>query len=159
MPSFAIRTVFATTSVAIALSLSPTDAAAQAPSGQQSLYQRLGGAYPIAAVVDAFIDALLVNDVLNANPAINAARQRVPAAGLKYHVTALVCQATGGPCSCTGRSMKDSHAHLHISEREWQAMLTDFRRILNNFGVPAAEQQELLAIVESTKPDIVVAGT
>lgn len=55
--------------------------------------------------------------------------------------------------------LKDSHAHLHISEREWQAMLADFRRVLNNFGVPTTEQRELLIIVGSTKPDIVAAGT
>src|SRR3990167_124924 len=115
-----------------------------------------GGAYPISVVVDSFIDLLLVNDALNANPAIKAARERVPAAGLKFHVTALVCQTTGGPCKYTGRAMKPSHAHLNIGEKEWQAMLADFRRVLNNYGVPAKEQQELIAIVESTKKDIVV---
>ncbi len=121
-----------------------------------TLYERLGGAYPISVVVDRFIELLLVNDVLNANPAIKAARDRVPAAGLKFHVTTLVCQHTGGPCKYTGRGMKDSHAHLNIGEKEWQAMLADFRRVLNNFGVPAKEQQELIAIVESTKKDIVI---
>lgn len=122
----------------------------------KSLYERLGGAYPISVVVDSFIDLLLVNDTLNANPAIKAARDRVPAAGLKFHVTALVCQTTGGPCQYTGRAMKPSHAHLNISEKEWQAMLADFRRVLNNYGVPAKEQQELVAIVESTKQDIAI---
>ncbi len=122
----------------------------------KSLYERLGGAYPISVVVDSFIDLLLVNDTLNANPAIKAARDRVPAAGLKFHVTTLVCQATGGPCNYTGRAMQPSHAHLNISEKEWQAMLADFRRVLNNYGVPAKEQQELVAIVESTKKDIVL---
>jgi hemoglobin len=122
----------------------------------KSLYERLGGAYPISVVVDSFIDLLLVNDMLNANPAIKAARDRVPAAGLKFHVTALVCQTTGGPCNYTGRAMQPSHAHLNISEKEWQAMLADFRRVLNNYGVPAQEQRELVAIVESTKKDILV---
>lgn len=122
----------------------------------KSLYDRLGGIYPISVVVDTFIDLLLVNDVLNANPAINEARKRVPAAGLKFQVTALVCQQTGGPCKYTGRTMKESHAHLNISEKEWQVMLVDFRRTLNNYGVPAKEQQELVVIVESTKADIVV---
>jgi len=122
----------------------------------KSLYERLGGAYPISVVVDSFIDLLLVNDTLNANPAIKAARDRVPAAGLKFHVTALVCQTTGGPCNYSGRAMQPSHAHLNIGEKEWQAMLADFRRVLNNYGVPAREQQELVAIVESTKQDIVV---
>lgn len=122
----------------------------------KSLYDRLGGVYPISVVVDTFVDLLLVNDVLNANPAIKAARDRVPAAGLKYRVTELVCQQTGGPCKYTGRGMKESHVHLNISEKEWQAMLADFRRTLNNYGVPAREQGELVAIVESTKKDIVI---
>lgn len=121
-----------------------------------SLYDRLGGVYPIATVVDTFIELLFVNNVLNANPAIKEARDRVPKAGLKYRVTALVCQASGGPCKYTGRSMKESHAQLYITEREWQAMLDDFRRTLNNYQVPEREQKELIAIVESTKKDIVI---
>ena len=121
-----------------------------------SLYERLGGVYPIATVVDTFIELLLVNNVLNANPAIKEARDRVPKAGLKYRVTALVCQASGGPCKYTGRSMKETHAQLYITEREWQAMLDDFRRTLNNYRVPEREQKELIAIVESTKKDIVI---
>ena len=133
-----------------------TDGTAAEAQPTKSLYDRLGGVSPISVVVDTFIDLLFVNDVLNANPAIKAARERVPAAGLKYHVTALVCQQTGGPCKYTGRGMKESHSHLNISEKEWQAMLADFRRVLNNYGVPAKEQAELVAIVESTKKDIVV---
>lgn len=143
------------TAAVLGIVLSPRQA-----SGQQTptaLYQRLGGVYPIAVVVDEFINRLLANEVLNANPAIAAARERVPAPGLKYHVSALVCQATGGPCTYTGRTMKQSHAHLNISEREWQEMVRVFRQVLDHFKVPAAEQQELVAIVESTKADIVVA--
>ncbi|MGH9816487.1 MAG: group I truncated hemoglobin, partial [Candidatus Acidiferrales bacterium] len=56
----------------------------------------------------------------------------------------------------TGRTMKESHQHLNITEREWQAMLADFKVTLDKFQVPAKEQQELFAIVESTKPDIVL---
>ena len=123
---------------------------------EKSLYERLGGAYPIASVVNDFIDTLYINDVLNANPAIKEARERVPLPGLKYHVTAMVCEATGGPCNYTGRSMKDAHEHLNITEQEWQAMLTDFRRVLNSYQVPEHEQEELVVIVESTKKDIVI---
>jgi hemoglobin len=86
------------------------------PQPAKSLYDRLGGAYPISVVVDRFIELLLVNDVLNANPAIKAARDRVPAAGLKFYVTGLVCQQTGGPCKYTGRGMKQSHVHLNQRE-------------------------------------------
>lgn len=123
---------------------------------EKSLYDRLGGVYSIAAVADDFLDRLYVNDVLNANPAIKEARDRVPKAGLKFQVTALVCQATGGPQVYTGRTMKEAHKHLNITETEWQAMLADFRKSLNKFGVPEQEQKELFAIVESTKGDIVV---
>ena len=130
-------------------------AAVRAAEEKKSLYERLGGAYAIATVVDAFIEKLLVSDTLNANPAINAARSRVPKAGLKFHVTALVCQVTGGPQTYAGRSMKDAHRHLNISEREWDAMVRDFVEVLDRFKVPKAEQGELLTIVGSTKGDIV----
>jgi len=131
-------------------------ASAAAAAPQKSLYDRLGGAYPISVVVDDFIDRLLVNGTLNANPAIDAARQRVPKQGLKFHVTTLVCQVTGGPCQYAGREMQAAHAHLNISEKEWQAMLADFRTTLDKFSVPAAEQGELVTIVNSTKADIVL---
>jgi len=119
------------------------------------LYERVGGVYGIATVVDGFIERLLVNPTLNANPAIKQARSRVPKAGLKFHVTALVCAATGGPCRYTGRAMKESHQQLHITEEQWQAMMADFRKTLDTFKVPAKEQEELITIVNSTKADIV----
>jgi hemoglobin len=155
-----IRVLFA--ALLLTLLSSVSLAAAPQPSGTPaksvSLYDRLGGAYPIAVVVDDFIERLLVNDTLNANPAINDARDRVPPAGLKFHVTTLVCQATGGPCKYAGRDMRSSHTHLHISEREWQAMLVDFNKTLEKFKVPATEKGELIAIVNSTKSEIVAAG-
>jgi hemoglobin len=52
--------------------------------------------------------------------------------------------------------MKESHSTFHISQKEWDALMVDFRASLDKFKVPAAEQRELVAIVESTKPDIVV---
>jgi len=128
---------------------------ARAQATQPSLYERLGGAYSIATVVDDFIERLLVNAALNANPAINEARKRVPKAGLKFHVTAMVCEVSGGPCKYTGRAMKESHQHLNISQAEWDAMVVDFKATLNKFKVPQREQQELITIVGSTRNDIV----
>lgn len=124
---------------------------------QKSLYDRLGGVYPIAAVVDDFIDRIMDDPRLNANPAVNEAHHRVSRAGFKYLVTEMVCWATGGPQKYTGKSMSDSHAHLGITASEWTAFLDDFRATLDKFGVPAAEQSELFAIVESTRKDIVLA--
>jgi len=136
----------------------PSRPASSAATPRPSLYERLGGAYPIAVVVDDFVERLLVDDILNANPAISEARARVPKAGLKFHVTSLVCQATGGPQHYTGRSMKEAHAHLSITEKEWDEMVRVFVSVLDKYKVPKAEQAELLQIVGSTKGDIVAAG-
>jgi hemoglobin len=140
--------------VALAAATAAAEEKKEAPK-EPSLYDRLGGVYAIAAVVDDFLDRVVADATLNANPAIDAARKRVPTPGLKYRVTELVCMVTGGPCKYSGRSMKDSHAHLGIGEKEWQALVADFKASLDKFKVPDKEQKELFAIVESTKADIV----
>lgn len=122
---------------------------------EKNLYQRLGGVKPISLVVDDFIDRLVSNSVLNANPMIKAGRDHSPAAYLKFQVTNLVCQVTGGPCVYTGLGMKESHQHLNITEKEWQVMRDEFKKSLDKFMVPEKEQNELFNIVESTKKDIV----
>jgi len=121
------------------------------------LYERLGGLAPISVVVSDFLDALVPDPVLNQNPAIDAARQVVPKPYLKYQVTAMVCQATGGPCQYHGRDMKTTHAHLNITEKEWDRMVTIFKDVLASHEVPEQETSELLAIIDSTKADIVMA--
>lgn len=145
-----------TVAAAIAATMAGTTTwTAVAQVEQPSLYERLGGAYSIATVVDDFIERLLVNATLNANPAISEARKRVPKAGLKFHVTTLVCEASGGPCTYTGRAMKESHQQLNITQAEWEAMVVDFKATLDTFRVPQREQQELITIVGSTRHDIV----
>src|SRR5436305_7690564 len=121
-----------------------------------ALYDRLGGVYNIATVVDDFIDRIMVDPRLNANPQVDEAHHRVSPAGFKYLVTEIVCWATGGPQHYSGRSMGDSHRHLMITDQEWQAFLNDFQQTLDKFAVPPPEQEELKAIVASTKDSIVV---
>ena len=122
-----------------------------------SLYDRLGGIYNIATVIDDLIDRVMVDPRLNANPRVDEAHHRVTPAGFKFLATELVCQATGGPQTYSGRSMGDSHRHLMITPKEWEAFLDDFQRTLDHFTVPQPEQEELKAIVESTREAIVVA--
>jgi hemoglobin len=122
---------------------------------KSSLYERLGGVYSIATVVDDFIDRVMSDPRLNANPLVNEAHHRVPPAGFKYLVTEMVCWATGGPQRYTGKTMAESHAHLKITPNEWEAFLDDFQQTLDKFAVPAEEQSELKAIVNSTRTDIV----
>jgi hemoglobin len=125
-------------------------------NGTRSLYERLGGVYSIATVVDDFVDRIMVDARLNANPQVDEAHHRVSPAGFKYLVTEMVCWATGGPQTYTGRSMEDSHRDLMISAAEWEAFLDDLQQTLDKFSVPQAEQAELKVIVDSTREAIVV---
>ena len=130
----------------------------QTPSPERpSLYDRLGGVYNIAAVVDDLIDRVMSDARLNANPRVDEAHHRVSAAGFKYYVTEMVCWAAGGPQRYSGRTMGDSHRHLMITDDEWGAFMDDVRTSLDRFAVPQPEQEELRAIVESTREAIVTA--
>ncbi len=125
-------------------------------SQQPTLYDRLGGVYSIATVVDDLIDRDMADARLNANPLVEEAHHRVPPAGFKYLVTEMVCWAAGGPQKYSGKPMAESHQHLKITGKEWDAFVDDVRQTLNKFNVPAQEQGELVAIVNSTRSDIVV---
>ncbi|BBX97762.1 group I truncated hemoglobin [Mycobacterium lacus] len=124
----------------------------QAPT----LYDRLGGVYNIAAVVDDLIDRVMTDARLNKNPAVDEAHHRVSPAGFKFLVTEMVCWAAGGPQRYSGRSMDDSHRHLGITEDEWTAFMDDLHQCLVKFRVPGSEAQALVEIVESTHDAIVV---
>lgn len=157
--SIAVVVVSAVTLLGLVVSVRlcfPAVGSAQDEPAVPSLYNRLGGLYPVSAVVDDFIDRVYANATLNANPAIGNARNATRKPGLKVHVATLVCQVTGGPCKYVGKGMKESHSTFHISENEWDAAIVELRASLDKFKAPAAEQHELIAIVESTKADIVL---
>ena len=87
-----------------------------------NLYERLGGVYSIATVVDDLIDRVMADQRLNANPLVDDAHHKVPPAGFKYLVTEMLCWAAGGPQKYTGKDMKSSHRHLRITPGEWDAL-------------------------------------
>jgi hemoglobin len=128
----------------------------QAPEAP-SLYDRLGGVYNIATVVDDFIDRIMVDPRLNANPRVDEAHHRVSPPGFKFLVTEMLCWAAGGPQQYSGRPMGDVHRDLMITEAEWEAFMDDLQQTLDKFQVPQAERDEVTAIVESTKDGVVVA--
>jgi hemoglobin len=123
---------------------------------QSTLYDRLGGVYNIAVVIDDLIDRVMTDARLNANPRVDEAHHRVSPAGFKYYVTELLCEAAGGPQKYSGRTMGDSHRHLIITDEEWAAFMDDLQKALDKFEVPQPEQDEVTAIVESTKEAIVI---
>jgi len=126
------------------------------PQVTPSLYDRLGGLYNIAVVVDDFIDRVMGDPRLNANPRVDEAHHRVSPQGFKYYVTEMLCWAAGGPQTYSGRTMGDTHRHLMITDEEWVAFMEDLQQSLDRFEVPQPEQDEVTAIVESTKEAIVV---
>lgn len=144
--------------LAVTLLTAPVAAADPAPAAPKPLYERLGGLKALSLVVDDFVDRLVANKTLNANPAIDAGRKSSPAPYLKVQVAILACQVTGGPCKYTGLGMKESHAHLNITEAEWKAMRAELDKSLDKFKVADPERKEFVAIIESTKSDIVAAA-
>ncbi len=149
-----LKIAIASLALMMAVTIAPIATAQQ--TGAKPLYERLGGLTGITVVVDDFINRLVANKELNKNPAINAGRKNSPSPYLKFQVSQLICELSGGPCKYTGKTMKESHAHLNISEKEWSVMAKEFQKSLNKFKVPAAEQKELFDMVGKTKADIVV---
>ena len=72
---------------------------------------------------------------------------------------AKVGDATGGPQRYTGRAMNDSHRDLVITADEWRAFIDDLNQTFDKFAVPQQERSELLAIIDSTRDDIVIGPT
>ena len=116
------------------------------PQDIPSLYDRLGGLYNIAVVVDDFIDRVMGDPRLNANPRVDEAHHRVSPQGFKYYVTEMLCWAAGGPQTYSGRTMGDSHRHLMITDEEWVAFMDDLHQSLDKFEVPRPEQDEVMTI-------------
>ena len=132
-------------------------AAEEKPVKGPSLYERVGGINNIAVLIDDVIERSYVDEVFKANPLIEEAHKRYPKAAYKYNATSLACMVMGGPQKYTGRSLKDAHQHLLVTEKEWNELKTIFRDSMNSFKVPQKEQDEILGIIESTKGDVLAA--
>lgn len=122
---------------------------------KKPLWDRLGGETAVRAVVGDFLVALA------SDPKVNVTRDgKYPlnAAGVKKLEQLLVEQvssATGGPLKYTGRDMKKTHAGMKITEDEFNAAAGHLIAVLKKYRVPDAERDELVAIIASTKADIV----
>ncbi len=126
---------------------------------EQSLYERLGGMFPIAAVVDHFSDQLLKNPkVVNANPELKEWHTvtypgRLP--GLKFGRTLWVCALTGGPFQYTAQPLRDAHFALHIPPEVFDEVAAELGHSLDHFKVPAREKKEVLAAFAAQKPEVI----
>lgn len=129
---------------------------------KKSLYERLGGTYNIALTVDHLVDLIYDNQGLNANPILAAVHdQRHTKAGFKVMLTNWVVEETGGPAIYMpdpfgrGKSMKESHPHLNISNREFDIIKTLCLATFYHFNVGNQEINELMDALESYRLQIV----
>jgi hemoglobin len=133
---------------AVVLCASVSAAGAQVPAAK-SLYDRLGGKAAITAVVDDFVGRVAADVRINQK----FAKSDIPR--VKTMLVDQICEATGGPCKYTGRSMADAHRNMAVTEGEFDALVADLVATLNQFKVPEPEQKELLTTLAAMKRDIV----
>jgi hemoglobin len=152
--------------------LSPTgntDKAAVA-EGKTTLFDRLGGEKGITAIIEDFTPRAIQD------PRVNWQRKGLKRTGLhfgrananewaptpeniarlKKHMVQFIVLATGGPARYDGKEMREAHAGMRISNAQFDAVLGDLKASLDKVQVPNKEQKELISIIESTRPQIVV---
>ena len=116
---------------------------------QPSLYERLGGKPAITAVVDDFVGNVAADIRINQRfGGTNIAR-------LKTMLVDQICEASGGPCKYTGRTMRDVHTGMKVTDGEFGALVEDLVKSLDTLKVPAKEKNELLGALGGMKGDIV----
>lgn len=128
---------------------------AKAQQKPTTLYQRLGGYDAIAALVDDFVGRLA------SDPHFARFFQGSSADSRRHRRQLLVeqlCEAAGGPCYYTGRSMKASHQGLGITGADWDLMLKHLTESFDKLHVRPPERKAVLGIVAGTKGDIVESG-
>ena len=133
---------------------------------EKSLYERLGGVFAIAAVVDHFSDAVVNNPIVGKssnNPALrewHAKRlDRLP--GLKFMRTLWVCSVAGGPFPYTATKpgktavgLEEAHRELRISPQEFDEVAAELGRTLDFVNVPRREKEEVLAAFAAHKSEV-----
>ena len=125
---------------------------------EPTLYERLGGIFNIAAVVDNFSDRLLENQkIVDANPELHewhtvTYHTRMP--GLKWGRTWWLAMKAGGPYLYTGREMRDAHFDLKISPEVFDEVSRELANPMDEFKVPEREKQEVLAAFAAEKGEV-----
>ncbi len=144
-------TVFAVGAFGCATSTqaAPTAVAPDPPGQNAKLYQRLGGQPAVEAVIDDFMGRLAKDERVNAT----FAGSHVPR--VRKRLIELVCSATGGPCTYSGRDMKTVHAGMNITHAQFDIVVGHLVATLDAFKVPATEKGELLALLGPMRGDIV----
>lgn len=115
----------------------------------ETLYQRLGGAERIAAIIDDALDRHAVH------PLLAPRFQGKDLPKLKALGTAFFCAGSGGPQAYAGRDMRVAHAGMNITDEEFGATVEDIVAAMNAQGIAPAEVSEVVGILHSLKGDVV----
>ncbi len=133
---------------------------------KKSLYERLGGIYAIAGVVDHFSDALIKNPVVgkkSKNPTLSKwhTKNLDRLAGLKFMRTLWVSSVAGGPSQYvptkpgkTNLGLEEAHREFKISEFEFDEVAAELGRSLDYFKIPKTEKEEVLAAFAAHKSEV-----
>lgn len=118
-------------------------------TADKPLYDRLGGKDAITAVVDDFVANVA------ADARINTFFANADIPRLKTMLVDQICEASGGPCKYTGKTMKESHTGMGVKDEHFNALVEDLVKSLDKFKVPEKEKGELLGALGGMKGDIV----
>jgi hemoglobin len=157
--------------VAVALIAALTQPLQAAPQAEKGLYERLGGVFAIAMVIDHFSDAVVRNPIVgkaSKNPTLKAWHtknlDRLP--GLKFMRTLWVCSVTGGPQKyvptrpgSTELGLEEAHRQLKISPAEFDEVAAELGRTLDFAKVGAREKGEVLAAFAKHKAEVTAGYT
>ncbi len=124
----------------------------------KGLFDRLGGFFGIAAVVDNFSDAILVNPVLNQNPALaawnqNEAPTRLP--GLKFGRTMWIAAMVGGPIKYTGLPLEQAHDRFNMTPTEFAEVGSEIVKALQAAGVSQADIDQTVCLYQTSMDEVV----
>ncbi len=125
-----------------------------AHAADKTLYDSLGGKKAIVAVVDEFVGRVAADKRINGFFAATAADPK-RLASFKGKLVDQICEASGGPCKYTGKSMKDAHKGMGVSGADFNALVEDLVGALDKFNVAAKDKNTLLGVLGPMKPDIV----
>jgi hemoglobin len=122
---------------------------AAAAADTRSLYDRLGGKDAITLVVDDFVANVAADDKIKHFFANTDAK------GLKAKLVDQICEASGGPCKYTGKDMKTAHTGMKVTEDDFNALVGDLVKALDQHKVAEGDKNELLGKLGPMKGDIV----
>ena len=114
-----------------------------------SLYDRLGGMDAINAVTQSWVARVGGDDRANKKFV------RTDIERLKKEVVDQLCEATGGPCTYTGRSMRETHTGMQTTAGEFEVVMQHLAATLDELKVPKPEQDELVELLRPMRDDIV----